>query len=361
MAGNRLYRAMIKRALKLARRAEGRTSPNPMVGAVIFRDESVIATGYHKKAGTPHAEINALDKAGADARGASIAITLEPCCHTGKTGPCTQALIEAGIKRVIYAVDDPYGEVNGRSKAILEAAGIEVLSGICTDEAKRLNEVYFHFHTTGRPFVVLKLAQTLDGRIATKTGDAKWITGTAARSFGHKLRARYDAIAVGANTVRSDNPQLTVRHIRGQNPFRLILTTSADLPAERDVLTHNDDRKTIVATTSEVISSGAYSGVETWEIAAKKNEIDLPDLLKKAADRGIQSILFEGGARIATSLLKQGLVDKYYQFTAPLLLGEGTSGIGDLGITRIARAIAFGDYGFRKIGQDNLFWGYPRR
>ncbi|MEZ5359100.1 MAG: bifunctional diaminohydroxyphosphoribosylaminopyrimidine deaminase/5-amino-6-(5-phosphoribosylamino)uracil reductase RibD [Candidatus Zixiibacteriota bacterium] len=361
MAESRLFIAMMKRALALAKRAEGKTAPNPMVGAVIFKDENIIATGYHKMAGTAHAEIHALQKAGGDARGASIAITLEPCCHTGRTGPCTKALIDAGIKQVIYAVDDPYTEVNGRSKNILENAGISVYSGVCSKDAKKLNEVYFHFHTTGRPFAVLKLAQTLDGRIATKTGDAKWITGTAARSYGHKLRARYDAIAVGANTVRTDNPQLTVRHIKGKNPYRIIITTSPDLPKDSDVFTLNTDKKTIVATTKEVIASGAYKNIETWPIAASNDGLDLRDLLKQAANHGMQSILFEGGSRIATSLLKLGLVDKYYQFTAPLILGEGTSAIGDLEITRVAKAISFNEYGTRKLGQDTLFWGYPRR
>lgn len=351
----------MKRALTLAKRAEGKTSPNPMVGAVIFKDENIIATGYHKKAGTPHAEINALKKAGTDARGASIAISLEPCCHTGKTGPCTQALIDAGIKQVIYAIDDPYTEVNGRSRKILEDAGITVLSGVCSKESKRLNEVYFHFHTTGRPFVVVKLAQTLDGRIATKTGDAKWITGTVARSYGHKLRARYDAIAVGANTVRADNPQLTVRHVKGRNPYRIIITSSPNLPKRSDIFINNGDNKTIIATTAKVLSTGAYSDVETWKIATGKNGVDLRDLLKRVARNGMQSILFEGGSQIVTSLFNRGLVDKYYQFTAPLILGDGTNAIGDLYINRIAKAISFQDYGSRKLGQDTLFWGYPRR
>ncbi len=361
MPKQRLYIHMMKRAIRLAKRAEGKTSPNPMVGAVVFKGDTVISTGYHKQAGQPHAEINALNKAGTSARGASIAVNLEPCCHTGKTGPCTQALIDAGIKEVIYALEDPFCEVNGRSRAILEVEGITVISGICKKEARRLNEVYYHFNEIGKPFVVLKSAQTLDGRIASKTGDSKWITGPTSRAFGHKLRGRYDAVAVGSGTVRADNPRLTVRKVKGRNPYRIIVTTSGNFSKDIELIKHNDDNKTIIATTKEVLANNDFGSVTTWKIRSDKNGLILSDLQKIAGKQGITSILFEGGAQIATALFKNRLVDKYFQFVAPLILGEGISGIGNLNLPNIANAIAFNDCGFKKLGDDRLFWGYPRR
>lgn len=361
MAGDRLYNEMMQRAIRLARRAEGRTSPNPMVGAVIFDRDGVIATGYHKKAGGPHAEIVALHKAGEKARGASIAINLEPCCHTGRTGPCTQALIEAGIAVVIYSVDDPFAEVCGRGRAILQEHGIRVVTGVGEEAARRLNEVYFHYHTCGRPFVVVKTAQSLDGRIATSTGDSRWITGPEARSFAHKLRARYDAVAIGAGTARTDNPQLTVRHVKGNNPLRIVVTTSASLPSDLELFTDNDDGKTVVATTDEVIATGAYRKVTAWALLRSDEGIDVAELLAEAARRGIMSILVEGGAGLITSLMRRKLVDKYYQFMAPLLIGDGLNAIGDIGIAKMSQAVHFANCGVRKTGSDWLFWGYPGR
>ena len=361
MAADRLFVEMMLRAIRLARKAEGQTSPNPMVGAVIFKNESIIATGYHKKAGQPHAEINALAKAGAAARGASIAINLEPCCHVGKTGPCTEALINAGIKEVIYAVEDPFSKVNGRSRGILEQHGITVISGVCRKEALRLNEIYFHFHTTGRPFVILKTAQTLDGRIATSTGDSKWITGPTARSFAHKLRSHYDAVAVGAGTVLADNPRLTVRSAKGKNPLRIVLTATGNIPESAGLIKNNEDNLTIIATTRAVVAKNPFKKIILWPVKTGPDGLDLNDFLSRAASHGVMSILFEGGSKIATELFKKRLVNKYYQFIAPMIVGEGKSGIGDLGLTKVANGITFDDSGFRKIGDDRLFWGYPRR
>ncbi|MCK5126503.1 MAG: bifunctional diaminohydroxyphosphoribosylaminopyrimidine deaminase/5-amino-6-(5-phosphoribosylamino)uracil reductase RibD [candidate division Zixibacteria bacterium] len=361
MAVVQLYKEMMKRAFVLARRAEGKTAPNPMVGAVIFKGENIIATGYHKKSGTLHAEINALKKAGSDAKGASIAINLEPCCHKGKTGPCTEALIAAGIKKVIYGAEDPYKEVNGRSRVILEEKGIEVITGVCAKEAKRLNEVYYHFHSVHRPFVIVKSAQTLDGRIASVTGDSKWITGPSARAFAHKLRARYDAVMVGSGTVKTDNPELTVRSVKGKNPLRIILTSSDALPMKLGVFEANEDNKTVIATSRAVMSKKVYNQFITWPVKTSPRGLDLNDFLKRAAKHGVMSILVEGGSKLTTSLFRERLVDKYYQFIAPMMLGEGISGIGDLGLNKIAQAISFHDCGFRKLGNDRLFWGYPRR
>jgi len=236
MADDRLYEAMIKKAMGLARKGEGYTTPNPIVGAVIFNRDGIIATGYHKKAGGPHAERVAIERAGDEARGASIAINLEPCCHYGRTGPCTDAIIRAGLKEVVYSIEDPNPKVNCKGAQTLINNNIKVISGIYADEATRLNEVYLKYITTGRPFVVLKMAQSLDGRLAATGGDSQWISGEKARDFAHKLRARYDAVAVGTGTVRSDDPQLTVRRVRGKNPYRIIVTTSESLSGEIKLL-----------------------------------------------------------------------------------------------------------------------------
>jgi diaminohydroxyphosphoribosylaminopyrimidine deaminase/5-amino-6-(5-phosphoribosylamino)uracil reductase len=361
MSDDRLHTAMIKKAIQLARKGEGYTSPNPMVGAVIFNRDRIIATGYHKKAGGPHAEIVALRKAGEDARGASIAVNLEPCCHVGKTGPCTEAILLAGIKRVIYSIEDPFMRVNGNGARILDRKGIKVIKGICADDATRLNEAYLKYVTTGRPFVVLKTAQSLDGRIATRTGESQWISCPEALTFAHKLRARCDAVAIGSGTAMADNPKLTVRRVKGPNPLRIILTSSDALPTSMTLLAENDGNNTIVATTREQMAVGKYRMVTNWPVRKGKDGLDLSSFLERAGKNGVTSIMFEGGGRLATSLLKKKLVDKFYLIIAPLVIGTGTETVADLGVRRLGDAIRFDKYGFKKIGTDTLFWGYPEK
>ena len=351
----------MQKALRLALRGEGYTSPNPLVGAVVFDGSGIIATGYHGRAGGPHAEIVALRKAGERARGASLAVNLEPCCHIGRTGPCTEAIIAAGIKEVIYAIDDPFMKVCGRGARRLARHGIRVISGVGAGEATRLNEAYLTFAVTGRPFVVLKTAQSLDGRIATRTGDSRWISCPEALKFAHSLRARYDAVAVGSGTVRSDNPQLTVRLVKGRNPLRIIVTASEELPADLYLFQHNQDGRTIIATTRRVIAKNVYSSIATWPIRKERKGIDLNDLLAQAARRQVTSLLFEGGGRLATSLLKLGLVDKYYLVLAPMIIGRGIETVADLGTGSLKDALSFSEYGFRRIGTNMLFWGYPKK
>ncbi len=359
MADDRLDEAMIQKAIRLARKGEGYTSPNPMVGAVIYDDGGIIATGFHTRAGDRHAERVALARAGDRARGATLAVNLEPCCHYGRTGPCTDAIIAAGIKRVVFSIIDPFPQVNGNGERILSEHGIELVDGIARDEAMRLNEVYLKFVATGRPFVVLKLAQSLDGRIATQTGQSRWLTSDKARTFAHALRARYDAVVVGAGTIRVDNPQLTVRHVKGKNPRRIVVTTSPNLSTRSHVFSGNSDGNTVVATTREVIGRGAYSAVTTWAIRSRGGRLDLGNLLERAASEGMTSILVEGGNQLATSLLKAKLVDKLYLFLAPMIIGAGKDAVGDLSVRRLTDAVKFKEYGFKKLGQDMLFWGYP--
>lgn len=360
MADERLYERMIKKAFRLAKKGEGYTSPNPLVGAVIFKGEKIIATGYHRKAGEPHAEANALQKAGSNARGASLAVNLEPCCHVGRTPPCTEAIIRAGIKKVIYSIKDPFSSVGGRGIRILTENGIKAVGGVFEKEARELNEVYLKYIITGRPFVVLKTAQTLDGRIATGSGDSKWISCEESLAFAHKLRARYDAVAIGSGTARADNPSLNVRYATGDDPMRIVITSSDNLSPQLNLFSDSHFKNSVVATTREVISKGVYRKVMTWPVRKGKNGLDLENFLERAAKHEIASILFEGGGRLGTSLIKQRLVDKYYLVIAPIIVGKGIDTIGDLGIGNISQAIKFDKTGFRKIGTDILFWGYPR-
>jgi len=361
MADERLHAAMIKKAIRLARKGEGGTSPNPIVGAVVYNRDGIIATGYHKKAGEPHAERIALARAGKRARGASLAVNLEPCCHHGRTGPCTDAIIEAGIKEVVYSIDDPFPKVRGRGARILREHGINVIVGVEREAATRLNEVYLHYVATGRPFVVLKTAQSLDGRIATRTGDSRWISSEKALIFGHKLRTRYDAIAVGGGTVRADDPQLTVRRVKGRNPMRIVLTASGDIPHKARILATDNGTQTIVASTQKGLTAAKLPDVESWTVRGNSSGLDLNAFLDVAGAKEVTSILFEGGEHLATSLLKQKLVDKLYLLIAPMIIGEGVAAVGDLGIRRLVKAIRFTETGHKNLGTDIMFWGYPER
>ena len=354
---------LMQRTFSLALKGRGRTLPNPMVGAVLTKNGRIIAEGYHKGPGYPHAEIEAIGKAGKNAKGATLYVNLEPCCHFGRTGPCTEAITEAGIKRVVYAATDPNPLVKGRGAKILKKAGIEVTNGLLSTEAARLNEVYFGLLKNERPFVTLKLAQSLDGRIATIDGDSKWISGEKSRKFAHSLRAESGAVLVGMGTVRKDNPSLTVRHVRGKNPYRIIVSTSGDLPKSTRLISENQDLKTILATTHMSIPKSANSRSKKmtyWTLEKAANgEIDLADLLQKAKAFGIHSILVEGGAEIAASFLKDKLVDKLILITAPIIVGKGVDAIGDLGLKRIDQAITFKDSYRFQSGPDEVFVGYP--
>jgi diaminohydroxyphosphoribosylaminopyrimidine deaminase/5-amino-6-(5-phosphoribosylamino)uracil reductase len=336
-----------------------------MVGAVIVKNGRVLAEGYHRKAGTAHAEVIALNKAGDKARGATVYVTLEPCCHTGNTGPCTDALIRSGVARVVFASVDPDPRVRGRGARRLRRAGIEVTTGVCRREAERLNEVFYGFHRNGRPFVTLKLAQTLDGRIATRTGDSQWITSPASRKLAHRLRAEADAILVGMGTVRKDNPSLTVRNVRGRNPYRVVVTGSARFPKGTRLLADNDDLKTIVATTAGRANraNGRRLGrnLTFWSVRAGRNgRLDVEDLLRKAGEFGLQHLLVEGGAGLATSLVKARLVDKLVVFLAPRIIGAGVESIGDLGVRRLADNLNLVIDRVDRLGPDIVIIGYPK-
>jgi diaminohydroxyphosphoribosylaminopyrimidine deaminase/5-amino-6-(5-phosphoribosylamino)uracil reductase len=357
-------REMMLKALGLAEKGRGKTCPNPMVGAVIVKNGRVVGQGYHKGPGSAHAEVAAIKSAGAKARGTTIYVTLEPCCHTGRTGPCTEAIKTAKIKKVIYACKDFNPMVNGKGAQALRRSGLKVENGLMKNEAVRLNEVYFNSVQNKRPFVTLKIAQTIDGRIATVSGDSKWITGQEARVFAHKLRSENQAVLVGMGTVKADNPSLTTRHLKSNNPYRIVVSESMAFPKSCKLIANNKDHKTIIATSKRSLAKYSKNkktnGLTFWEIKKSgKNRLNLGDLLQKAYAFGIHSILVEGGSQLATSFLKAKLVDKLVVITAPLFLGSGLNSIGNLEIGTIKNAIKLKNYSRFQCGTDQVFVGYP--
>ncbi len=318
-------------ALELARRGAGLTSPNPMVGAVVVKEGRVIGSGFHRRAGGPHAEVLALDEAGAEARGADMYVNLEPCCHWGKTGPCVDRILEAGIARVVISMQDPNPRVSGRGMARLREEGVEVSLGLLKDEAARLNEPFIKWMLTGKPLVALKWAMTLDGRIATRQGESRWITSEDSRKEVHRLRAVYDAVLVGRGTVEKDDPSLTVRLVEGRNPRRIVLDTMGTVPLEARCLT--EDGETIVAVagaTPDRVDALRTRGATVLELTPKYGRVDWQSLLDALAAMDITSVLVEGGAEVAASALEAGVVDKVLAFIAPRILG-GRDALGPVG------------------------------
>jgi diaminohydroxyphosphoribosylaminopyrimidine deaminase/5-amino-6-(5-phosphoribosylamino)uracil reductase len=346
------------RALQLARKGMGAVSPNPMVGAVIVRAGRIIAEGYHRKFGADHAEIDALKQAPGSVRGAAMYVTLEPCCHWGKTPPCVDTMIEQGIKRAVIGTLDPNPLVDGKGAQILKDHNIEVTVGVLEQAARQLNEVYFHYIRTGLPFITIKYAQSLDGRIATAQGNARWISAERSRRFTHRLRAQHDAIMVGIGTVLADDPLLTVRLVKGRNPLRICLDSKLRIPLNARVL--RDDGKTLIVTTDEhgkeKVAAIQKQGKEVLVVQRSANgQVGLRPLMKALAEKGIASILVEGGREIITSLLQEGLVNRMVVITAPLILGKGIEGIGDLGITDLDKAIRPSSCEIKRIGEDVVF------
>jgi diaminohydroxyphosphoribosylaminopyrimidine deaminase/5-amino-6-(5-phosphoribosylamino)uracil reductase len=348
----------MRRALQLARRGMGRVSPNPMVGAVIVRAGKVIAEGYHRQFGVDHAEIDAIKRARGSIRGATLYVSLEPCCHWGKTPPCVDALIEQGIKRVVIGTLDPNPLVAGKGAQDLRGHGIEVVVGILEQEARRLNEAYFHYIRTGLPFITIKYAQSLDGRIATALGASRWISSEQSRRFAHQLRAQHDAVMVGIGTVLADDPLLTVRLVKGKSPLRIILDSKLRISLHSQVL--REEGRTLIVTTE----AGTQERVEALEKRGNEvliaprgldERVALRSVMKMLAERGIASILVEGGQAIITSFLQGGLANRMVIITAPLILGKGMEGIGDLGITDIAKAIRPTSWEVKRVGDDIVF------
>lgn len=357
----------MEQALALAAKASGRTSPNPVVGAVIVRDGQVVGQGWHRQAGTPHAEIHALQQAGELARGATIYVTLEPCSHHGRTGPCTEALVKAGISKVVAAITDPNPLVAGQGLDKLRSAGIDVEEGVLSSQAAKLNEIFIKWISCRMPFGALKTAMTLDGKIATHTGHSKWITGPPARQRVHMLRDRFDAILVGIGTVLADDPQLTTRLPEGgRNPVRIIVDSMARTPLNAKVV-NDGQAPTIIAVTADApqdkIAALQEKGVEVLTIANSPEGIDLRRLFKALGEKGITSILIEGGAKINAAALAANLVDKVYWFIAPKIIGGSTAPgpVGGLGVTMLDDASLLEDISTEIVGDDILISAYVRQ
>lgn len=351
----------MKRALTLAARASGRTSPNPMVGAVLVKRGRVIAEDYHRKAGAPHAEALVLRRAGERAAGSTMYVTLEPCCHTRKrTPPCTSAIIKAGVKRVVAAMPDPNPEVSGKGFKILRKAGIEVDAGVLVEKARSLNEAYIKYITTGKPFVILKTAMTLDGKIATSSGESKWITGEKARRLVHKTRGGVDALLTGIGTVEADDPQLTCRAsgFRGINPVRVVIDPSLRISPRARVLDTPPETMIVTKTRNDKSRALEDSGVR---LIHYKRELDLDWLMRRLAGMEIMSVLVEGGSTLNAHALNGGIVDRVMFFIAPKIIGGEESypavgGPGSLART-LAGAYRIKDMRARLVGEDILIEG----
>ena len=350
-------------AMQLAGNAIGRTSPNPLVGAVIVKDNRVVGCGWHRKAGTPHAEVHALNQARELAQGADVYVTLEPCAHYGKTPPCAKALVEAKVKNVYGGLLDVNPKVAGKGFKILEDAGIHVEYGFLQDELRKQNEVFFKWIEHKKPFVVLKAAMTLDGKIATATGQSKWITSETSRAYGYKLRDIYDGIMVGINTVIEDNPMLTARVDGGKNPIRIVVDSSLKIDINANVV-QDKSAKTIIATTDKAdkdkILKLQAQDVDVIVVDKDKNDkVDIEKLLDILGQQNICSILVEGGATLSGSFVARKLVDKVYFFIAPKIVGgkEAKTPVAGTGILNLQEALALKDIQIEKLEEDILIIG----
>ncbi|OPY87613.1 MAG: Riboflavin biosynthesis protein RibD [Smithella sp. PtaU1.Bin162] len=344
-------------AIILARKGIGYVSPNPLVGALIVKNGRVIGQGYHKRYGENHAEVNAINNAAEDVAGATLYVTLEPCCHQGKTPRCTERIVKSKIRNVVIGSVDSNPLVSCRGIHFLQKRGIKVKTGVLEQECRRLNEVFFHYMETGMPFVTIKYAQTLDGRIAAASGQSQWISSEASRKFAHKLRAEHDAVLIGTGTAINDNPELTVRLVRGRNPLRVVVDSGLKTPLKAKILQNLTAVKTLIAT---VKSPGnpqykliEASGAEV--ITIKKDgqgKVDLKKLFKTLALRGISSVLVEGGAQIITSTLKNNLACRLVTIIAPKIIGKGIEAVEDLQIRDLNHAQKLSFQKIRRCGPD---------
>ncbi len=356
-------------SIDLARQGRGRTSPNPMVGAVVVQGSEVVATGYHQAAGSPHAEVIALEKAGDNAIGATLYLNLEPCAHQGRTGPCTEAIINSGIARVVAAMEDPNPLVAGRGFARLQEAGVKVKVGVLEEKAKQLNEVFIRYITDKMPFVSLKVAMSLDGKIGTKTGESHWITGEKARQFVHRLRDNTDVIMVGIDTVLKDDPRLTTRMEGGggKDPLRVVVDSTARLPLEAKVINSGSKAHTILAVTEQAprdkLRALQSRGVEVLTMPAIDNRVNLQVLMKSLAERELTAVLVEGGGTLNFSLLESGLIDKFFVFIAPIVIGgrDSPTAFAGKGVDSLKNAWSIENIELKQFDRDLLLIGYPVR
>jgi diaminohydroxyphosphoribosylaminopyrimidine deaminase/5-amino-6-(5-phosphoribosylamino)uracil reductase len=355
--------AAMKRALALAARGRGSVEPNPMVGAVIVKNGRIIAEGYHKRFGGPHAEINALAAAGRRARGAEMFVTLEPCCHFGKTPPCTKALIEAGIVRVVVAMRDPFAKVAGKGAALLRKAGIAVETGLLGDEARALNAPYIRLQTTGLPYVIAKYAMTLDGDIATASGDSRWVSGEESRRRVHKLRGRVDAIITGVGTAIADDSVLTARPPGRRLATRVILDSRARLPIESKLIRTAREAPLVVAVTQAAPAARvrmlekAGAEVLLCPVTPGGKGVNAAHLAAELGRRGMTNVLVEGGSKVLGSFFAAKLVSEVEAYIAPKLAGEGLSPVSGWGVGMMAEAVRLEEVSVRRSGRDVVING----
>ena len=352
-------------AMKLALKAKGKTYPNPMVGALVVKDDKILGRGFHAKAGLPHAEIVALDEAGRNSKGATLYVTLEPCMHFGRTAPCVDRIIGSRVKEVIIGMIDPNPINNGKGIDILKQRGIKVSVGVLEDKLTRMNEIFIKYITKKMPFIMVKVAESLDGRIATRIGDSKWITSDKSRGFAHHIRQDFDAIMVGVNTVLRDNPKLDAWFSKKQ-PIKIVVDSQLSTPQDSNIFSHGSS---VI-----IVTLPTKSGQETenrkilvekakiLEVKEKGGQINLKDMLKRLFQLGIKSILVEGGGTLNGSLFDEGLVDKVMFFISPRIIG-GKEAIGSVmghGIARVERSARIKDLKLRRFGEDILVEGYVK-
>jgi diaminohydroxyphosphoribosylaminopyrimidine deaminase/5-amino-6-(5-phosphoribosylamino)uracil reductase len=357
-------------ALRLAAKGLGQTSPNPMVGALVVKNGRIVGRGYHHGPGQPHAEILALNQAGSRAKGATLYVTLEPCCHLLKrTPPCVPIVIKSGVRAVVVAMTDPNSLVKGRGVAALRRAGITVTTAVAQEEARQLNRAYLHWVTTGRPYVILKAGMTLDGKVATAKGESRWITGPLARRDVHRLRSQVDAVLVGVGTVLKDNPTLTARlsdrplKLALKQPMRVVLDSQLRTPPKARVCATQDQARTVIATTSRASQSRRrpleLAGLEVVSLPLKNTRVSLPSLMTMLGKRGVTSVLIEGGSTVNASALREKLVNHVVLYLAPTLMGgqDAKAVIGDRSPKRLAQALPLRHVTVRRIGEDVVVEG----
>ncbi len=363
----------MKRAIELALKGRGYVAPNPLVGCVIVSyDNKVIGEGYHEKYGEAHAEINAINsvKDKSDFVDATMYVTLEPCSHTGKTPSCAKEIVDLPLKRIVIGMEDPNPVVNGSGIEILKNAGsFKVESGCLEQKVSRMNEAFIHYMRFKKPFITLKIAQTADGYVAAPDGNSKWITGEESRKKVHEWRSYYDAVMVGKNTAELDNPKLTVRHVEGRQPLRIVIDGSLGLPEHLNLFCDQHEEKTIVLTHNkekydktadsmlQLLQSDYFRG-ETMLVRNKEGHVDLEHAIELLGDKQITSILVEAGSQLASAMIRENLVDKLHLFIAPKLLGGGTRSVVGVGIDRMEEVISLHDVSWANCGSDVLLTGY---
>ncbi len=345
----------MREALRLARKGIGRTAPNPAVGALVVRGGKVVGRGWHKAAGMPHAEVEAIRAAGRAARGADLYVTLEPCCHTGRTGPCTEAILSAGIRRVAAAMRDPNPLVSGKGIARLRRKGVVVATGLLSEDAREINRGYCRWIVSGRPFVTLKLAVSMDGQIAPFTGDSRWVSGEKARAAVHRMRSRSDAVLVGGETLRRDDPLLSSRIPGGHDPRRVILASRLKDMAGRRIFREGKGEVLVVCPrggSMKDLGRALPPGVKVLRLPSKNGRIPAEGFLKALGGEGITSLLVEGGGRTAGWLAAAGAVDRLMFFIAPVLLGEGVRSVAGFRPRSVGEGSRFHITEVRRVGED---------